>query len=153
MIRLLKNWLPVCLWMLVIFTISSDMGSAANTSRYLVPFLHWLNPTISQASVEQIHFIVRKGGHLSEYAILATLLFFALRRSLLPSFQGARWKSAALSLFISAIYAAGDEFHQSFVGSRTAAFSDVMIDTSGALIALCFILIIGCFCRKRVVTE
>jgi VanZ family protein len=129
------------------------MGSAANTSRYLVPFLHWLNPTISQASVEQIHFIVRKGGHLSEYAILATLLFFALRRSLLPSFQGALWKSAALSLFISAIYAAGDEFHQSFVGSRTAAFSDVMIDTSGALIALCFILIIGSFWRKRAATE
>jgi VanZ family protein len=153
MFLLIKYWLPVCLWMLVIFTISSDMGSAANTSRYLVPFLHWLNPTISQTSVEQIHFIVRKGGHLSEYAVLATLLFFALRRSLLPGLQGACWKSAALSLFISAIYAAGDEFHQSFVGSRTAAFSDVMIDTSGALIALCFIIIIGSFWRKRVVLE
>jgi VanZ family protein len=139
--------------MLVIFTISSDMGSAANTSRYLVPFLHWLNPTISQASVEQIHFIVRKGGHLSEYAILATLLFFALRRSGIHCFQGAHWKFAALSLFISALYAAGDEFHQSFVGSRTAAVGDVMIDTSGALIALCFILTIGFFFRKRVATE
>jgi len=139
--------------MLVIFTISSDIGSAANTSRYLVPFLHWLNPTISQASVEQIHFIVRKGGHLSEYAILATLLYFALRRSGMPSLQGAHWRSALFSLFISAFYAAGDEFHQSFIGSRTAAFSDVMIDTSGALIALCFILIIGSILRKKEVTD
>ncbi len=53
--------------------------SAEQTSRFLVPFLRWLKPDISTGALAQVHFFGRKLGHISEYAILAILLWRALR--------------------------------------------------------------------------
>ena len=47
--------------------------SSEHTSRFLVPFLRWLMPDISRATIAQIHILLRKGAHLAEYAILAVL--------------------------------------------------------------------------------
>ena len=55
------------------------MLSAAHTSRFLVPFLRWLDPQISLAALNAIQFGIRKLAHLTEYAILAALLWRALR--------------------------------------------------------------------------
>jgi hypothetical protein len=77
--RFLKNWLPVLLWLGVIFLGSTDLMSAEHTSRFIVPFLRWLKPDISPESLASIHFIVRKGAHLSEYA---SDVAFAPRRGL-----------------------------------------------------------------------
>jgi VanZ family protein len=43
---------------------------------------------------------------------------------------------AGLVFFASAVFAASDEFHQSFVPVRTASVKDAMIDICGAAIAL-----------------
>jgi len=130
----LKHWLPVLIWLGVIFLGSTDMLSAEHTSRFLVPFLRWINPQISFATLNAIQLGIRKLGHLTEYAILAMLLWRALR-------SGTRWQMKMSILFLvaalaSAIFAASDEFHQSFVPSRTASPNDVMIDICGALIGL-----------------
>jgi len=130
----LKYWLPVFIWIAIILAGSTDIFSAEHTSRYLVPFLRWLNPHISPHTIATIHFALRKLGHLAEYAILATLLWRALR-------SGNRWQMAMSILFVvawcvCAIFAATDEFHQSFVRSRTPAAGDVMIDIVGAFIGL-----------------
>ena len=69
----LKFWLLVLLWMVVIFSASSDTHSYQHSSRLLEPLLHWLFPTMSQAHVEDIHLVIRKCAHLTEYAILALL--------------------------------------------------------------------------------
>jgi len=118
----------------VIFLGSTDMLSAEHTSRFLVPFLRWINPQISFATLNAIQLGIRKLGHLTEYAILAMLLWRALR-------SGTRWQVKMSILFLvaalaSAIFAASDEFHQSFVPSRTASPTDVMIDICGTLIGL-----------------
>jgi VanZ family protein len=123
--------MPVIAWMLLIFAGSSDVLSAEHTSRFLVPFLRWLNPDISFATLAAIQVVMRKMGHLTEYAILAALLWRALRDSALKL-----WEPAALALLIAGSYAALDEFHQSFVPSRTAALGDVLIDCCGALAAV-----------------
>ena len=136
MSRFLKYWLPVALWMGVIFFMSTNAGSAQNTSRILEPLLRWFVPDISQHAIEWAHFIVRKGGHLSEYGILAMLVW----RALMQGETGGAAKRAGWALLISAAYAASDEFHQSFVSTRTASARDVMIDSCGALIALALIL-------------
>jgi VanZ family protein len=135
----LKYWLPVFIWIAIILAGSTDIFSAERTSRYLVPFLRWLNPHISPHTIATIHFALRKLGHLTEYAILATLLWRALR-------SGNRWQVRisilfVVAWFVCAIFAATDEFHQSFVPSRTAAAGDVMIDIVGAFIglAICWI--------------
>jgi len=130
----LKHWLPVLIWLGVIFLGSTDMLSAEHTSRFLVPFLRWIDPQISFATLNAIQLGIRKLGHLTEYAILAMLVWRALR-------SGTRWQMKMSILFLvaalaSAIFAASDEFHQSFVPSRTASPNDVMIDICGALIGL-----------------
>jgi len=141
----LKHWLPVLIWLGVIFLGSTDMLSAEHTSRFLVPFLRWIDPQISFATLNAIQLGIRKLGHLTEYAILAMLLWRALR-------SGTRWQMKMSILFLvaalaSAIFAASDEFHQSFVPSRTASPTDVMIDICGALIGLLSCLMFAA--RKR----
>jgi VanZ family protein len=131
---LVKNWIPVIGWMLLIFLGSGDLMSAEHTSRFLIPFLRWIKPDISVETLAQIHFCVRKAAHLTEYAILALLLCRAV-------FRGTNLKWAKPTLFVSAwiacvFVAAGDEFRQSFVESRGASPWDVLIDSAGAIFGL-----------------
>src|ERR1700726_1139477 len=136
--RLVNRWMPVIGWMLLIFIGSTDAFSAEQTSRFLVPFLLWLDPHISVATILTIHTAVRKLGHFTAYAVLAALLWRALREQ--AAFLMKVWAPALLALVVAAIYAAFDEFHQSFVPSRTASTRDVAIDIGGAIIgvAICW---------------
>jgi len=138
LLRFVRYWMPAIVWMAIIFLGSTDMLSAEHTSRFLVPFLRWFDPQISLAALNAIQLGIRKLGHLTEYAILAMLLWRALR-------GGIRWQMKMSILFLvaalgSAIFAASDEFHQSFVPSRTGSPNDVMIDICGALagLAICW---------------
>ena len=125
--------MPVVLWMLLMFSGSTELLSAEHTSRFLEPFLRWLYPGISPRSIAAVHFGVRKLAHITEYAILTSLLWSALRISLLDK---SRALIAAIAFSISALFAVSDEFHQSFVASRIASFYDVMIDCAGVVFAL-----------------
>ena len=129
--EVIKSWFPVVIWIAVIFLGSTDLMSAEHTSRFITPFLRWLKPDISVAAIVQVHFFVRKTAHLSEYAILATLIFRALRQ-VMARFQ---WRALA-ALFSAVLFASADEFHQSFVTSRTASLGDVGIDSIGAVVGL-----------------
>ena len=68
------------LWMALMFFGSTDLMSSEHTSRFLTPFLRWWNPDISPAAIAQVHLVVRKAAHVTEYAILTGLLFRAIRR-------------------------------------------------------------------------
>jgi VanZ family protein len=135
---------PLIVWAILIFIGSSDLLSAAHTGAFLARPLHWLLPHASEATIATIHFLLRKAGHFTEYAILAWLAARAFRtssRELLRS----RWFWISLLLVI--IYSLSDEFHQSFVPTRTASIYDSMIDTFGGLTMLVVIA-----CRHRVRT-
>ena len=129
--KFLKYWLPVLLWMIFITGGSTDLMSVEHTSRFIGPFLRWLIPDISESTIYIIQLFVRKCAHLTEYAVLAALLFRAFR-------QGRQELArAAVSAFIIAlIFASLDEFHQSFVPSREASPYDVALDAVGALVGL-----------------
>src|SRR5258706_6346953 len=60
------------LWAALIFIGSGDVLSAAHTS-IVVRVARWLFPQASEFTLATILFLVRKGGHLTEYAILAWL--------------------------------------------------------------------------------
>jgi VanZ family protein len=128
-----SKWVPVIAWMLLIFAGSTDALSAEHTSRFVAPFLRWLDPTISLETIIAIHFALRKVGHFSEYAILAVLLWRALRGTFSGISRGVLISTAFL---VCAGFAASDEFHQSFVATRTASIHDVLIDCIGALVAV-----------------
>src|SRR5262245_40561789 len=72
---------PLIIWATLIFIGSSDLLSASHTSNFLVRPLHWLFPAASDSALAVIHFIFRKAGHFTEYAILALLAARAFRSS------------------------------------------------------------------------
>jgi VanZ family protein len=137
-----KYWLPVLVWMAVIFFASGDRRSMEHSSRLIGPLLHWLLPHLSENDAHAVLVGVRKAAHVTEYALLALLIWRALN----PAGTGARtwrWRRAAQTLLLVMVYAATDEFHQRFVPSREASVVDVLIDTSGAVLSLLFVWFLG----------
>ncbi len=130
--RFLKYWCPVILAMAFIFWMSTEAFSSEKTSLIFEPLLRFLFPGMSSQTVGLLHGVIRKCGHVTEYFILGVLLFRAFRGA---SREGLTRKWVILSLIVIVLYAASDEFHQSFVSSRTASPIDVAIDTAGGVLA------------------
>ena len=127
---------PVVLWAVVIFLASTGALSGAHTAVLVKP-LHWLFPHLSDATLNFIHgIIIRKGAHFTEYAIFGSLAARAFRTS---SRDLLRTHWFLMTLFVVVVYSLTDEFHQSFVPTRTASIYDSMIDTCGGLAALCLV--------------
>ena len=128
-------WLygPLIIWAMLIFVGSTDLLSAVNTGAVLTRPLHWLFPHASDATLKTMHFVLRKAGHFTEYAILAWLAARAFRKS---SRELLRLHWFWLSLLMVVAYALSDESHQSFIASRTGSIYDSMIDSLGGLTML-----------------
>ena len=73
----LKYWAPPIIWMSVIFWFSTDLFSGDNTGSLLWKVVSFVYPGATRELFDSIHFCVRKAGHLTEYAVLALLLFRA----------------------------------------------------------------------------
>jgi VanZ family protein len=134
--------------MLVIFSASSDGLSFQHSSRIIGPFVRWLFPQLSDEAVHATVVFVRKCAHLTEYAVLALLLWRVLRRPAEPNVPAWRWSHAGLALALAALYAATDEIHQTFVPSRQGSVWDVLLDTTGAAFGLLCLWAVGRW-RKR----
>ena len=106
--NLLVRWLPAVLMMTLIFAFSSIPSTA-------MPNFNWAD------------LLVKKGGHMLGYALLAVALWWALR-------SAARRRE--LAWLLAALYAVSDEFHQYFVPGRHASPVDVLIDAFGAAVGL-----------------
>ena len=87
--------------------------------------------------VEKLNTPLRKGMHASEYCILSILILNCMQK-----YNIKKSKSIIIAIIISFIYACTDEFHQLFVIGRTSRFTDVLIDTAGAIIGCVFYIII-----------
>ncbi len=129
--------------MSLIFTASSDSGSFKRSSRIIAPLLHWIYPNVSPETEDLVVTAVRKCAHLTEYAILAFLVWRAYRK---PRWQDPRpwmWSQAGVALWVAMFYASTDEFHQTFVPTREGCVRDVMIDSSGAVAGLLALWVLG----------
>ena len=127
-----SEWVLLGIWMGIIFFMSTDSFSFSQTSKYVVPLLQMLFPFFSMKTIHSIHVFIRKTGHFTEYAILAWLWFRTLQA------RDPAWstRAAVLAFLLSTVYAATDEFHQSFVPSRGPSLIDVGIDSAGAAFSL-----------------
>jgi VanZ family protein len=126
------------MWAAFVLFASTANFSASNTSRIIRPLLLWLFPHISDASINQVHFYVRKTAHFTEYGVLALLAARALRTSGLAALRRSWWLA---SFALVAVVALVDEYHQSFLPSRTGTIYDSLLDmTGGATALLCFAL-------------
>lgn len=131
--RRLWRYGPLAAWACFVLFASSSSFSASNTSRIIRPLLLWLFPNISEASLAFVHFLVRKAAHLSEYAVLALLAARAFLTSHRPGLRRLWWLAAfALVVCVALV----DEYHQSFLPSRTGTIYDSLLDTTGGAAAL-----------------
>ncbi len=130
--RKLLAWIPTLLWLCVLAMFSTDMFSAEHTGSVLTKILQALFGTISEERFQQVHFLVRKSAHFCSYGLLGAFAFFSWRATF-PAPR--RWSLLWATLGLLTAFAAGslDEFHQSFIPSRTSSFHDVLLDTIGAL--------------------
>jgi len=129
--RWLRVWWPALVWAACIFTFSTSAFTSENTSKVIIPFLHWLLPHLSQETLLVMHHLIRKSGHFTEYFIFSLLVLRGMRAGQ----RHTRLGSALAAIVVAAVYAGFDEFHQSFVPGRTAAFADVLLDTAGGIAA------------------
>ncbi len=136
----LSYWLPPAVWMGVVFAASGEAFSAQNTGSILEIILPKLFGPISPALFLEIHFLVRKLAHVTEYGILAALFFRAWRGVMADKWMAA-WARHTFGVCLAV--ATLDEFHQGLTASRTSALSDVLLDMSGVLLMLCLLRLRG----------
>ena len=128
----MTRYLAAILWTAIIFIASSDAFSAAHTGNILQSIAAaLLGHPLSETAYELTHLAIRKLAHLTEYGILAFLWFRAVR----GQERGWTLRWSLIAVLIAIAVASMDEFHQSFVPSRTASPLDVVIDTCGAILA------------------
>lgn len=108
----ISRWGPAVLMMAVIFTASSF------PSRDLPSFGLWDR-------------LVKKGGHMVGYGLLATAYAHGLASGARPT-----RRQLLMAVVLAGLYGVTDEFHQLFVAGRGAAATDVLIDTAGAVLGV-----------------
>jgi VanZ family protein len=139
--NLLKAWIAAILWLILIAIESSALLSANNTSRILYPLLHYVFG-IDWDRFEVWHFYIRKSGHVVGYGTLSILLFRAWRVTL-PVVPKVKWtfRWANIAILGTALVASLDEWHQTFIPSRTGSVRDVVLDTCAGIAAQVLVLL------------
>ncbi len=123
------------MWLGLIAVESTGTLSAQNTGRILYPLLHALFG-LDLAKFQTWHFFLRKSGHVLGYGILSVLLFRAWRTTVAaPGSPRWAWVWCVDALLMTALVASLDEWHQSFLPSRTGSVPDVVLDSTAGLLA------------------
>ena len=143
-------WLPPLLAMLVIGIESTDTFSAAHTDSWLRPIVERLTGHLDDGLWANVHHLIRKTGHFCGFGLVcltflrAWLLTFARR----TAWNIAAWRlrSCLFAILSTAMIASFDEWHQTFLPSRTGRFADVLLDTSGASLS-CALVWLVCWMR------
>jgi VanZ family protein len=119
--QVLLRWAPAVVWMALIFFLSSQSG-------------------LGGMQLPPLFQVLRKSGHVVEYAVLGLLLIRALAATWRPrsslSNRASNSRTAILATVVSTVYAISDEYHQSFVPRRGAHLEDVMLDTLSGVLAV-----------------
>lgn len=112
--HILKYWIPIVIWALVIFTFSSQPSTRASQ-------IHWQD------------FIIKKSAHMFVFGVLCGFIY----RALTNTFSKLPVKTAGyISIVCAAFYGMSDEFHQMFTPGREPTLRDVGFDTLGAIITI-----------------
>ena len=134
--RLVLGWIALLFWIGLIFYMSNQPGDISSKQSGLVlKLFQMLGIDLNKELGELATFIVRKTAHFTEYFILYLLTVNVMKYYL-------DIKRAILyAVIFSIFYACTDEIHQYFIPGRAMAFKDVLIDSSGALVAMIIVII------------
>ena len=130
-----QAWLPVLLFTCAV---ALESTAAFGSNRTSAP-LHHLFQLLFGSAIDRhwsyTHHMLRKTGHFAGYGMISLVLFRAFRLTLRNAATRLDKGLASHVLAIAATFliAGADEIHQSFLPNRTGCFSDVLLDTAGAL--------------------
>ena len=131
MTQRLTYWYPAIGVAILISVFSTYFFSGEHTAQIIIPILRWLLPSASPHSLRLLHFGIRKAAHITEFGLFSIAVFHGVRGERC----GWRPEWAMITLLIAVSYAGLDEWHQSFVPLREARVRDILIDSTGALLA------------------
>lgn len=154
-------WFFPIIWMAIIYYFSAQPYEKQNIQPYLTesidlsflqPSVQWISFTYhqSEVSVEALgiygftEFFIRKGAHIFVFFVLCCLFYLALHKTVTVPFT----YRIIISLTCTSLYAAFDEFHQSFTENRTSYIGDVFLDGFGGALAVLLLTMIRMY-RKR----
>jgi VanZ family protein len=145
-------WLPVLVAASVIAAESTGTFSAENTSGALRPIFERIFGHINDTLWWWMHHLFRKSGHFAGYGLvcLSFLRAWLLTLGCQVGLSTDQWRlrSSVLAVGSTAVIASLDEWHQTFLPSRTGLFSDVLLDSLGATV-MCGLVWLVCWRRKR----
>ena len=144
------SFLPALAMMYVIYGFSAQDGNVSGNLSYQVSYKiveigneildKGLDETQIADYADQIGYPVRKLAHMTEYFLLAVAVSFPFYVYGLRGFP-----LMLVAGFICVAFAAGDEYHQSFVAGRGPSVKDVGIDSIGAFFGIMTVQIICWF--------
>ncbi len=142
-----REWVPAIVWLILIAIESTPLLSFQNTGHWLYRVVAFLLGTANASDIRLVNRIIREMGHVTGYAVLSWLLFRAWRATL-RGLEGQAWAISwsAIAFVMTAAVASLDEWHQTFLASRTGSIHDVYLDSAAALAAQ---LLIFVFLRSR----
>ena len=151
----IATFLPALIMMCVIFHFSAEEAETSTRTSTAVGRMivmtvadlshrEYTEEELTQRAIA-VDGAVRKTAHMAEYACLAALISVPL---LLYGMRGK--KLLFLTIFLPLLYAASDEYHQTFVKGRSGNIRDVLIDGIGIIIYVIFLWKLS---RKRDFTE
>ena len=133
--NLLRSWWPAAVWIGLIAFESTDLFSARNTGSVLYTLLTRLFGEVDLYDFLVFHHYLRKTGHVVGYGMLSLLLLRGWRATFGQG-QALLCRTALLSWLGTAFVASMDEWHQSFIPSRTGTWRDAVLDSMAGLVFL-----------------
>jgi VanZ family protein len=129
-----REWTAAILWLILIAIESTPWLSFQNTGHVLYQLVASLLGPVNETGVILANSVLRKVGHVTGYGVLSWLLFRAWRKTLSSS-RAIAWAPSwsVIAFFMTAAVASLDEWHQTFLPSRTGRIQDVFLDSAAAL--------------------
>ena len=133
--NLLRAWWPSMVWVALITIESTDALSSEHTASLLYRLVTWLFGPVNLYDFLRFHHYLRKAGHIFGYGMLSLLLLRGWRATLDPA-RAWLGRVTLLSWLGTVFVAVMDEWHQSYIPSRTGTVRDVVLDSVAGLIFL-----------------
>ncbi len=133
--NLVRAWWPAIVWIGLITFESTDVFSSEHTGSILYALLTRLFGQINFYDFLIWHHYLRKTGHVVGYGMLSLLLLRGWRATFGQT-QALLWRTSLLSWLGTAFVASMDEWHQSYIPSRSGTWRDAVLDSMAGLLFL-----------------
>lgn len=157
----MKKLIPLLLLLIVVFLASGQTAEQQSMQEVLkawlpnkplesflsifqVPYWGILVSVEERGYYAFLEFLIRKGTHFVYFGVIALAIYIALSRI--------KYRKATV-VVITMFLAIADEFRQSFTSGRTASLQDVILDTSGAIVAILLLTLYQWYKQRKNVAQ